>query len=76
MANNTSNRKKRVFNGVKRDFVSGRFVGLIDADDAKRFASANAALTREIRKSSASAVRILKASGFLTASGKLSTRYK
>ena len=62
----------------KRNSVSaGRSLHLtIDNADARAFGKANAAFTKEVTSSRAKAVKALKASGYLTASGKLSKRYQ
>lgn len=72
-----SNAKKPLSGAtIKRDSQDGRFVGVIGEADAKRFRSANSALTEMVTSSRAHAVKVLQASGFLTATGKVAKRYK
>jgi hypothetical protein len=59
-----------------RESVSGRFLGLIDDADAKRFRQANNALLKEVAGSKAKAVEVLKESGYLTSTGKVAKRYR
>ena len=61
---------------VSRLSPSGKIVGFIDEADARKFAKANNALIKEVRRSKEAAVEILKASGYLDASGRVSKRYR
>lgn len=61
---------------VRRDAVSGQVVGIVDEADARAFRRANAALLKEIRGSKAKAIEVLKASGYLTPSGRVAKRYR
>ena len=53
-----------------------RPVGIIDEADARLFKQANRELMKEVSSSKAKAIEILKESGFLTKSGKVSKRYR
>ena len=61
---------------AKRDAKSGKFVGVIGDKDARLFGTASSKLIRKVTGSRAQAVKILKASGYLTSSGKVAKRYK
>jgi hypothetical protein len=61
---------------VSRRSQSGKIVGIIDEADARKFTKANNALMKEMRRSKKVAVEILKASGYLDASGRVSKRYR
>ncbi len=61
---------------LRGDSTNGRFLAAIDAADAREFYRANTAFISEVSESKSKAVEALKSSGYLTASGKLSKRYR
>ena len=61
---------------TKRASGTGQFVGVVDEADAKAFSQANTALMKDVHGSKAKAIEVLKASGYLTASGKVAKRYR
>lgn len=62
--------------GTKRDANTGKFVGVVDEADARAFSEANSSLMRDVRGSKAKAIEVLKASGYLTSSGKVAKAYR
>jgi hypothetical protein len=61
---------------IRRDSSSGRLVGVVDEADARAFRKASRALSADVGRSKEKAIEVLKASGYLTPSGKVSKRYR
>ena len=77
---NMSSKRKGLSNApghaTNRDVRAGKFVGVVDEADARAFSQANTALMKDVHGSKAKAIEVLKASGYLTASGKVAKRYR